>query len=77
MKFKGEGNKFLKNWLLSSYAAVVCQKTFFSIVKLILREKDVFYLFYYNVIFKDRVLFKYTRSSIEVDVIVDKKYMSF
>ena len=77
MKFKGEGKKFLKSWLLSSYAAVFCQKTFFSIVKLILREKDVFYLFYYNVIFKDRILFKYTRSSIEVDVIVDKKYMSF
>ena len=36
-----------------------------------------FNLFYYNAIFKDRVLFRKTQSSIEIDVIVVKKHMSF
>ena len=52
------------------------QRTFFFIKKLVFREKREFNLFYFNCIFKDRVLFKLTRSSIEIDVIVVKN-MSF
>ena len=53
------------------------QRTFFSIIKFVFREKDEFYLFYFITIFKDRVLFKETRSSIEIDVIVVKKTYFF
>ena len=51
------------------------QRTFFSIIKIAFRGKPEFYLFYYNAIFKDGVLFKQTQSSIEIDVIVVKKYV--
>ena len=44
---------------------------------LVFQEKREFHLFYYNAIFKDRMLFKWTQSSIEIDVIVVKKHMSF
>ena len=53
------------------------QRTFFSIIKLVFLGKRELDLFYYNTIFKDRVLFKQTLSSIETDVIVVKKRMSF
>ena len=38
-------------------------------MKLVFREKREFHLFYYNVIFKDRVLFKSTQWSIDVTVV--------
>ena len=53
------------------------QRTFFSIIKFVFGEKDEFYIFYFITIFKDRVLFKETRSSIEIDVIVVKKTYFF
>ena len=55
---KGERKKFLKNCQFTSYAIIFGQKTFFSIIKLVFRGKSGFYLFCYNAIFKDRVLFK-------------------
>ena len=53
------------------------QRTFFSIIKLVFREKCEFYLFYYKAIFKDRVSFKQTRSSIAIDVVLVKKTFTF
>ena len=47
------------------------------IIKLVLWGKCEFNLFYYNAIFKDRVLFRKTQSSIEIDVIVVKKTYVF
>ena len=44
---------------------------------LLSKKKRGFYLFYYNVIFKDCVLFKYNKSSVGIDVIVVKKHVSF
>ena len=35
--------------------------TFLSIIKLIFQGKREFYLFYYNTIFKDHILFKQTQ----------------
>ena len=49
------------------------QRTFFSIIKPVIREKREFHLVYYNAVFKDRVLFRQTQPSIEIDVIVVKK----
>ena len=57
-----------------SYTIIFDQRTFFSIIKLVFRGKLEFYLFYYNPIFKDRVLFKQIRSSIEIGVTVVKKH---
>ena len=54
---------------------IFSQRTFFSIVKLVFRGNCKFYLFYYSVIFKDRVLFKQSQLSIETDVIVVKKHV--
>ena len=54
---KGEHKKFLKN-LLTSYAIILGQRTFFSIIKLVFRGKREFYLFFYNAIFKDCILTK-------------------
>ena len=51
-------------------------KTFFFIIKLVFPEKQS-YLFYYNYVFKDKILFKYTQLNIEVDTIVVKKHISF
>ena len=51
-------------------------KTFFSIIKLVFPEKQS-YLFYYNYVFKDKILFIYTQLNIEVDTIVVKKHISF
>ena len=51
------------------------QRTFFSIIKLVLRQKYKFYLFYYNVIFKDHILVKQTQPIIEIDIIVVKKHV--
>ena len=54
---------------------IFAQRIFFSIIKLVFREKHEFYLLYYNAtIHKDRVLLKLTRSSIEINVIVVKKH---
>ena len=49
------------------------QRTFFSSIKLVFQGKRQFYLFYYDTIFKYRVLFKKAQSSIEIDIIVVKK----
>ena len=49
--FKGERKKFLKNHN-------ICSETSFFIIKLVSRGKREFYLFYYNPILNDRVLFK-------------------
>ena len=54
---------------------IFSQRTFFSIIKLVFRGKCKFYLFYYSIIFKDRVLFKQSQLSIEIDVIVVKKHV--
>ena len=51
------------------------QRTLFSIIKLVFREKREFYLFCYNVVSKDHVVFKKTQPSIEIDIIVVKKYV--
>ena len=53
------------------------QRISFSIIKLVFRRKREFYLFEFNAIFKSRVIFKQTQSSIEIDVIVAKKHTSF
>ena len=37
---------------------ILDQRTFFSIIKLVFREKREFYLFYYDAIFKDSVFSK-------------------
>ena len=47
-------------------------RTFFSIVKL---EKREFYSLYYNAIFKDSILFRWTGSSFEIDATVVKKHV--
>ena len=44
-------------------------------MKLVFWGKREFNLFYFNAIFKGRVLLKTTPSSIETDVIVVKKYV--
>ena len=44
--------------LLTSYAIIFDQRTFFPIIKLVLRGKHEFYLSYYNTILKDHVLCK-------------------
>ena len=49
---KGDRKKFFKNCQLTSYVAIFCQGTFFSITKL------EFYLFSNDAIFKDCALFK-------------------
>ena len=49
------------------------QRTFFSSIKLVFQGQCQFYLFYYDTIFKYRVLFKKAQSSIEIDIIVVKK----
>ena len=67
------GRNFLKTFNLTSYAIIFGQRTCFSIIKLVSRGKREFYLLYYNVIFKYRVLFKQTQSSIKTDVIVVKR----
>ena len=43
-------------------------------MKLVFQEKSESYLFCYNAILKDRILFKQTHPSIEIDVIVVKKH---
>ena len=72
---------FLKNCYLTSYFLcdniwsdnfLFYQKNCF--LELIFWEKREFYLFYFNSIFKDRVVFKETQSSIAIDVIVVKKH---
>ena len=58
--FKRE-RKFLKSFFncqLTSDVVIFGQRTFFSITKLVFREKRESYLLSNNVIFKDRVLFK-------------------
>ena len=50
-------------------------ENFISIIKLFFRRKLEFYLFCYNAVSKDHVLFKQTQSSIEIGVIVVKKYV--
>ena len=52
------------------------QRVFFTIIKIALRVKGEFYLFSYNAIVKDRVLFKQTRSSIEIFLNFVEKYVS-
>ena len=47
----------------------------FLIIKPDFQVKLEFYLFYYNAFFKDCILFKWTRSSIEIDTIVVKKHI--
>ena len=49
------------------------QRTLFSIVNLVFLGYCESYLFYYNAIFEDRVLFKKTQLSIEIDVILKSK----
>ena len=71
---KAESRKFLKNCKLTSYAIIFYQRIIFPIIKVVFREKRESYLFYYNAIFKDSVLFKCTQSSIEIDVIVVKNF---
>ena len=44
--------------MLISYAITFGQRTFFSIIKLVFQRKHEFYLFSYNGIFKDCILFK-------------------
>ena len=70
-----ERNKFLKTVYLLTYAIIFGQRTFFSIIKFVFREKRDFYLLYYNAIFRDHVLLHYTRSSIEIDVTEVKKHV--
>ena len=60
--FKGERKKLLKN-------------CFFSVIKLVFRGERECYLFCYYVIFRYCVFFRYTQSSIEIEVIVVKKHM--
>ena len=43
---------------LTSYTILFGQKTFFSIIKVVFLGKREFYLFFYNAIFKDRLLIK-------------------
>ena len=57
-QLKGEREKFFKNCQLTSYAIGFGQRTFFSIINLIFREKHEFYIFYNSLIFKFRILFK-------------------
>ena len=53
----------------------ICQRIFFSIIKLAFWEKREFRLFYYKATFKDSVLFELTQSSIEIGLIVVKKHV--
>ena len=75
--FKADRKKVLKNCYLPSHAITFGQKTFSSIIKLVLRGKHESYLFYYNPILKDHLLFKSNQPRIETDVIEVKKYVSF
>ena len=49
---------FLKENVRNFYAIISGHRTFFSIIEFVFRGKRGFYLFYYNAIFRDRVLFK-------------------
>ena len=51
------------------------QRTFFSVNKLVFRGKRGFSLLCCSAILKDRVLFKQTQSTIEIDVNVVKKHI--
>ena len=70
---KENERKIFKNCQLSSYAIIFGHRTFFLIIKLIFRGKSEFYLFCYNAILKDCVLFYWTQLSIKIDVTVVKK----
>ena len=74
---KEERKKLIRNYYITSYPLIFDQRTFFSIIKLVPQRKREVYLFYYNAILKNRVLFKSTHSSIEIGVIVVKKRMPF
>ena len=50
--------KILNGKVFTSYAIIFGPITFFSIIKLVSREKREFYLFCYNAVFKDSVAFK-------------------
>ena len=55
----------------------IAERAFFPIIKLVSPGKREFYLFYYNAIFKDSMLFKQTQSSTEIDFMVVKKTCLF
>ena len=57
------------------YTIIFGETVFFSIIKHVFGERREFYLYYYDHIFKDCVLFRWTCSSIEIDVIVVKKHV--
>ena len=73
---KGERKKYIYIKLLTYFLCDnIWSENVFSIIKLVFRGKREFCLFYYNVILKDRVLFKQAWSSIEIDGIVVKKHV--
>ena len=57
IEYKLKRNASITNCQLTSNSIVFGQRTFFSIIKLVFREKHQYYLFYYNLIFKCCVLF--------------------
>ena len=69
--------KFFKNCQLSFYTIIFGRKTVFLVIKLVFRGISGFYLFYYNAILKDCVLFNWIQLSIEVDITVVKKTFAF
>ena len=56
---KREPKNFFKK--LTSYAIIFGQMNFFFIIRLVVRVKREFCLFYSNAILKDRVLIKYSQ----------------
>ena len=63
------------------YTLFLCDKiwpkNFLFYHKTCFSRKQGLYLFYYNTIFNNHVLFEQTQSSIEIGVIVIKKHMPF
>ena len=70
-----ESDQLLFYKLFFPFFPLFGQKTFFSITELVFRGKRDFFLFYYNAVFKDCVLFKQTQGIIEIDVIVVEKHV--
>ena len=70
---KGERKKFLKTCYFTSYVLICDENNFICFLENTIFRKSELCLFNYNILFKQRVILKKTKSSIEIDVIAIKK----
>ena len=75
-EIKGKRKQFFKK-LLTYYLCdnIQPENLFSGLRELVFREKTWVFFFYYNAIFKDCALFKYSKLSIEIDIIIVKKHI--